>query len=171
MKNGIPPVGMNLTAWANDLRRWLARSWDALSFKDASAQASQDGVILWDAAGYPVVSRSGAWRQVLLDDYPIPVDWGDIGGVLADQLDLQSALSGKAATVHSHVAADVTDFTAAVDARVVAGITGKQDTLISGTNIKTINGASILGAGDLVVSAAAAAYDYGLTVALRNNLF
>lgn len=61
MKNGVPPVGMNLTAWANDLRRWLARSWDALSFKDASAQASQDGVMLWDTAGYPVVSRSGAW--------------------------------------------------------------------------------------------------------------
>lgn len=29
--------------------------------------------------------------------------------------------------------------------------TSKQDTLISGTNIKTINGTSVLGSGDLVV--------------------
>lgn len=103
MKNGVPPVGMNLTAWANDLRRWLARSWDALSFKDATAQASQDGVMLWDAAGYPVVSKSGEWRQVLLAD-----------------------------------------------------------------GVKTVNGVSIVGAGDITVSQS---YDYGLTIALRNNLF
>lgn len=79
MKNGIPPVGMNLTVWANDLRRWLARSWDALSFKDATAQASQDGVMLWDAAGYPVVSKAGEWRQVLLaDGYGVLVQDADI---------------------------------------------------------------------------------------------
>jgi hypothetical protein len=34
----------------------------------------------------------------------------------------------------------------------VAGITGKQDTLVSGTNIRTINGVSVLGSEDLVVS-------------------
>lgn len=32
-------------------------------------------------------------------------------------------------------------------------ISGKQDTLVAGTNIKTINGSSILGSGDLTVSA------------------
>lgn len=31
------------------------------------------------------------------------------------------------------------------------GLSGKQDTLVSGTNIKTINGVSILGEGDLVI--------------------
>jgi hypothetical protein len=35
-------------------------------------------------------------------------------------------------------------------------VEGKQDTLVSGTNIKTINGASVLGSGDLTVSGAAA---------------
>jgi len=35
------------------------------------------------------------------------------------------------------------------------GKNGKQDTLVSGTNIKTINGGSILGSGDLSVSSAA----------------
>jgi hypothetical protein len=31
-------------------------------------------------------------------------------------------------------------------------ISGKQDTLVSGTNIKTINGGSVLGSGDIVIS-------------------
>ena len=48
--------------------------------------------------------------------------WGDITGTLSSQTDLQSALDAK------------------------------QDNLVSGTNIKTINGSSVLGSGDLVVS-------------------
>lgn len=37
-----------------------------------------------------------------------------------------------------------------------AGLATKQNTLVSGTNIKTVNGSSVLGSGDLVVSSAAA---------------
>jgi hypothetical protein len=48
--------------------------------------------------------------------------WGDITGTLADQTDLQDALDDK------------------------------QDVLVSGTSIKTINGASVLGSGNLVVT-------------------
>jgi len=51
--------------------------------------------------------------------------WGSITGTLSSQTDLQSALNAK------------------------------QDTLVSGTNIKTINGSSVLGSGNLVVSAGA----------------
>jgi hypothetical protein len=50
--------------------------------------------------------------------------WGSVTGTLSAQTDLQSALDAK------------------------------QDDLVSATNIKTINGASVLGAGDLVVSGA-----------------
>ena len=50
------------------------------------------------------------------------VAWGGITGTLSNQTDLNSALSGK------------------------------QATLVSGTNIKTINGSSVLGSGDLVIS-------------------
>jgi hypothetical protein len=39
------------------------------------------------------------------------------------------------------------------------GLSGKQDTLTSGTNIKTINGASILGSGDIVVATASPVED------------
>ena len=46
--------------------------------------------------------------------------------------------------------------TTTVDANGVISVTGKQDTLVSGTNIKTINGLSVLGSGDLSVTAQAA---------------
>jgi hypothetical protein len=69
MRFGVPPVGNDIATWANDLRRWLARSWDNLTFRDSAAPATQDGVLLWDAAGgYPVVSKSGEWRQIVLAD-------------------------------------------------------------------------------------------------------
>jgi len=55
--------------------------------------------------------------------------WGTITGTLSDQTDLQTALNDK------------------------------QAALVSGTNIKTINGNSILGSGDLVVTTAAAGTD------------
>jgi hypothetical protein len=48
--------------------------------------------------------------------------WGGITGTLSDQTDLQTALNAK------------------------------QDTLVSATNIKTINGSSILGSGDITIS-------------------
>jgi hypothetical protein len=67
-----------------------------------------------------------------------------------------TALAGKSATGHTHTASNVTDFNAAADARVVAGITGKLDTsaapelirdtigtaLVAGTNVTiTVNDA------------------------------
>ncbi len=38
---------------------------------------------------------------------------------------------------------------------VTEPVDAKQDTLVSGTNIKTINGNSVLGGGDIVISAGA----------------
>lgn len=45
---------------------------------------------------------------------------------------------------HNHAISDVTSLQSTLD--------GKQATLVSGTNIKTINGTSVLGSGDLTVS-------------------
>lgn len=40
----------------------------------------------------------------------------------------------------------------AADIKVIyTALTGKQSTLVSGTNIKTVNGSSLLGSGDLVI--------------------
>ena len=86
MRFGIPPVGADYSTWANDLRRWLARTWDNLTFKDAAASATQDGTLLWDpAGGYPVISKDGVWRQIVLaDGYAIFSQDVDITAAAAD---------------------------------------------------------------------------------------
>ena len=86
MRFGVPPVGADYSTWANDLRRWLARTWDNLTFKDAAASATQDGTLLWDpVGGYPVVSKAGVWRQVLLaDGYAIFGQDADVTAAAAD---------------------------------------------------------------------------------------
>ena len=69
MSRILPPITLDISQWAENMRRYLGLALDQLGFKDASASASQDGVLLWDPAnGYPVVSKSGAWHQIVLED-------------------------------------------------------------------------------------------------------
>lgn len=69
MSRIIPPVTADVRLWAENMRRYLGRALDQLGFKDASASASENGVLLWDnASGYPVVSKDGVWRQIVLAD-------------------------------------------------------------------------------------------------------
>ena len=42
---------------------------------------------------------------------------------------------------------------------VASAISGKQDTLVSGTNIKTINNTSLLGSGDITISGSEPVYN------------
>lgn len=60
---------------------------------------------------------------------------------------------------HEHTIAEVTGLQAALD--------GKQATLVSGSNIKSINGASILGVGDLVISGGTG--DHGALTGLADD--
>jgi hypothetical protein len=61
----LPVVGHDLSVWANDMRRYLGRQLDRLSWRVTGQTASENGMILWDEAGaYPVVSLDGAWRRV-----------------------------------------------------------------------------------------------------------
>ena len=66
----IPPVfGTDWKPWAKQVRAFLQRGLAALARKDGDSRATEDGLILWDAAnGYPVVSKNGVWRQVVLED-------------------------------------------------------------------------------------------------------
>ena len=86
-------------------------------------------------------------------------DWADITNkpitftpsahthVIGDTTGLQTALDGKqpsgsyASASHGHVIGDVTGLQTALD--------GKQESLVSGTTIKTVNGQSLLGSGDV----------------------
>jgi hypothetical protein len=88
--------------------------------------------------------------------------WGAITGTLSNQTDLQTALNGKAALVHTHVIADVTGLQAALDGKqaagayaplvhthVIADVTNLQTTLdakvpktVAGTNTVQATGAA-----------------------------
>lgn len=74
--------------------------------------------------------------------------WGSITGTLSSQTDLQSALDAKQDDLVSGTNIKTVNSTSLLGSGDVA----VQPTLVSGTNIKTINGSSILGSGDLVVS-------------------
>ena len=69
MKFGVPPIGQDVRLWGEDLRRFLARFWDNLSFKTTASTPTENGVLLWDNVnGYPVISKNNEWRQIVLGD-------------------------------------------------------------------------------------------------------
>ena len=66
--------------------------------------------------------------ELKLSGVGLSVSWGSIIGTLADQLDL------------------------------IAALNSKQDTLVDGVNIKTINSQSIQGPGDLIINSSSNGY-------------
>ena len=80
MSRILPPLSPDIRQWAENLRRYLGRALNQLDARDASASASENGVLLWDnALGYPVVSKDGEWRQIVLEDGQYA------GGITTDQ--------------------------------------------------------------------------------------
>ena len=53
-------------------------------------------------------------------------------------------------------ATGITELWSKVKSYISSAISGKQDTLVSGTNIKTINNESVLGSGNITVTTVAA---------------
>lgn len=86
MRFVIPPIGQDVRLWGEDLRRFLARFWDNLSFKATASTPTENGVLLWDNVnGYPVVSKNNEWRQIVLGDgYAIFNQDVDITAAAAD---------------------------------------------------------------------------------------
>ena len=86
-------------------------------------------------------------------------NWGAIGGTLSDQQDLWSVLGNKADS--DDIPTKTSDLTN--DSGFITDSyhdSSKQDALVSGTNIKTINGNSVLGSGNLVIGGSGSA-DWG----------
>jgi hypothetical protein len=92
--------------------------------------------------------------------------WGAIAGTLSNQTDLQSALNGKANTSHTQAISTITSLQDSLNVKAklshthsISNINNLQDslntkqkTLVSGTNIKTINNTSLLGSGNITIS-------------------
>lgn len=65
----LPPVGPDLRVWASNLTRALLRGLVRLNFLGQGDIPSENGIILWDDTnGYPVVSKDGEFRQIVLED-------------------------------------------------------------------------------------------------------
>ena len=66
----VPPklLNDNWPQWAQRTSLWLARTRSALRHKVTGESAAEDGVLLWDSSGYPVVSKNGVYRQIVLAD-------------------------------------------------------------------------------------------------------
>ena len=64
-----PPVTGDIQIWAQNIVAYLRRTAARLQFKPTGAPATEDGLILWDpVGGYPVVSKDGEWRELVLAD-------------------------------------------------------------------------------------------------------
>ena len=65
----LPPIGDNIKNWGVNLNAYLRRQLPRLFFLTSSDNPSENGIILWDDAnGYPVVSKNGEFRQIVLED-------------------------------------------------------------------------------------------------------
>lgn len=65
----LPPLGPDWKQWGRQLSSYLSRQLPRLFTKSADDNPSENGILLWDGvAGYPVVSKNGEWRQVVLED-------------------------------------------------------------------------------------------------------
>jgi len=65
-----PPrlINLNWLQWAQRTSAWLAMTRSILRQRLTGESAADDGVMLWDNTGYPVVSKDGVYRQIVLAD-------------------------------------------------------------------------------------------------------
>ena len=131
----LPPIGDNIKAWGNNLTAYLRRQLPRLYFKTADDNPSENGVILWDDEnGYPVVSKDGAFVQIVLEDGQYA------GAVTADQT-AAAINTAYALTYTSSIAQGVTNGTPA--SRIVFAEAGQYmisfSAQIASTSSSTVN--------------------------------
>jgi len=116
----------------------------------------------WTGSAYVEISASAS------------SSWGTITGTLSTQTDLQTSLNAKEPTITSGTTSqyyrgdksfqtldktsvglgnvdNTTDVNKPVSTATQTALNAKQNTLVSGTNIKTVNSTSLLGSGDVAV--------------------
>jgi len=61
-----PPrvLNSNWAQWAQRLTIWLSKTRSELRHKGTTESATEDGILLWDVAGYPVVSVNGVYVPI-----------------------------------------------------------------------------------------------------------
>jgi hypothetical protein len=130
-----PPQGTDWKVWARQLSAYLSRAIPTLQFKTGNETAAENGILLWDNVnGYPVVSKDGEFRQIVLSD-------GQYAGhVLTDQT-AASTNTAYALTYTAQTADGITNGTPA--SRLVFGEAGQYmvsfSVQISSSSASTVN--------------------------------
>lgn len=74
------PKGNDWQAWGRRLMLFLGQTRSALVQQTGDETAAEDGIMMWDRENlYPVVSKNGAWVQIVLEDGQYA------GGITTDQ--------------------------------------------------------------------------------------
>ena len=104
-----PPFGADWKPWGERLNTYLSRIRTLLSTRLPSDVAADDGILLWDRAGYPVVSKDGVFRQVVLADGYASLS--RTTAQVATAINTAQAIGWDAPSFNSGIALDPTDNT------------------------------------------------------------
>ena len=132
---GAPPVGPDFKVWAEKFTAWLLRTRSFLTHRREYDSAAEDGVILWDRENkYPVVSKDGAFVQIVLED-------GQYAGAVTTDQTAAAVNTAYALTYTSSIADGVTNGTPA--SRLVFAEAGQYmisfSAQIASTSSSTVN--------------------------------
>jgi hypothetical protein len=130
-----PVIGQSLNEWGRQLNMYLQRNLGRIFFKTEDDNPSEDGILLWDRENkYPVVSKDGAWVQVVLED-------GQYSGAVTTDQTAASTNTAYALTYTSSIAEGVTNGTPA--SRIVFAEAGQYmisfSAQISSSSSSTVN--------------------------------
>ena len=131
----LPPITENLKAWGRELTTYLQRQLPRLYFKTSTDSPAENGIILWDETNkYPVVSKDGAFVQIVLED-------GQYAGAVTTDQTAASTNTAYALTYTSSIAEGVTNGTPA--SRIVFAEAGQYmisfSAQIASTSSSTVN--------------------------------
>ena len=132
---GAPPVGPDFKVWAEKFSAWLMRTRSFLTHRRDYDSAAEDGVILWDRENkYPVVSKDGAFVQIVLED-------GQYAGAVTTDQTAAATNTAYALTYTSSIADGITNGTPA--SRLVFAEAGQYmisfSAQIASTSSSTVN--------------------------------
>lgn len=104
-----PPFGADWKPWGERLNTYLSRIRTLLSTRLPSDVAADDGILLWDRTGYPVVSKDGVFRQIVLADGYASLSRTTVQ--VATAINTAQAIGWDAPSFNSGIALDPTDNT------------------------------------------------------------
>ena len=129
------PKGDDWKSWARRMMQYLGQTRIPLVQQTGDESAAEDGQLMWDRENkYPVVSKDGAWVQVVLED-------GQYAGAVTTDQTAAAINTAYALTYTSSIADGVTNGTPA--SRLVFGEAGQYmisfSAQIASTSSSTVN--------------------------------